>query len=489
MSNRRISNSSIVLLVMLALAILLTRGAVAQHGVASATVPIASMAPSGAIFLLTTDASWWRERLATDGQNMTTRAALARANASLGVSLEHDILPWAGQCALVGLDTTKYLLLLEIRDRATYEQTLPSLQTRLEQHLGKSWAQTSYQGVTLRYDSQSVTNIHLAWGSYGGWLVMGIGDGAIRQGIDVWRGTIPTLLQNTRWTKAVAALPADRVVLFTLHPANVLSDTTVVGSLSATDTELRFELIATPGSTAKQQLFQAFKESLTPLDHTLLTKLPAGTFAALLVSNPGRWLPGIKALLPPMCPPSARLEVMAALRAVTPALDGFAGEIAVTEHWTKPNGFGLLALYKATSRWRADLQVDRITDILASRGLTVEEKDGIAYLRLPGSASYCWTAKDDLFRFTDDAAQLSATGQTTLSLPAETKDADIVFFANLVSIPPAPDWPLQSLCSDLRVLGYGAIAPDGANAHAVLSLQTATPGKLALEAALLALRE
>jgi hypothetical protein len=381
------------------------------------------------------------------------------------------------------------LLLLEIRDRAVFDHTLPTLQTRLEQRYGHSWAQTTYLGVTLRYNSQSIANTHLAWGSYGGWLVVGIGDGAIRQGIDVWRGTTPALQQNARWTKAVAALPADRIMFFTLHPANVLSDTTVVGSLSATDTELRIEMIATPGSATKQQFFQAFKESLTPLNQQILTKLPTGTFAALLVSNPGRWLPGIKALVPPLCPPLARLEVMAALRAVTPALDGFAGEFAVTEHWTKAKGFGLLALYNATNRWRADMQVYRMTDILASCGLTVEEKDGIDYLRLPNGANYCWTAEDHVFRFTDDAALLSPTGQATLPLPAETKGADIVLLANLEGIPPAPDWPRQVLRADLHVLGYCAIAPDGANAHAVLTMQTAEAGKLALEAVLLALNE
>lgn len=429
--------------------------------------PLARMAPaSRTLTMISADTSWWGARLIAARQDTALRATLESEEQLLGISLEQDILPWSGQCALLRLDESKTLLLLEILDRTAFAKTLPALQVKLEKRFGAVWAQTSYDNISLRYSSLPVSNTHLAWGVYGGWLAVGIGDGVIRYGIDVWNGKIPALQQNTDWVKATAALPTARDLCFTLHPAGELSDTLVVGSMSATASGRRIDVIAVPTTPAKCLLLQTFKESLTPLKAKMLEKLPAGAFAALLISNPGKWLPVVKqTLLSPVRATLPRLGIAVALRALTPILSGCAGEMAVTESWSKAKGFNLFTLYDARGPYRADMQVERLTNIFAERGFTVEEKKEISYLRLPGGDGYCWTTDDHFVRFADDPALLPDTGKTTLSLPPETKGADAVLLANLDGIPVGP---ASHTWSGVNLLGYCTIAPDGANAHAVL---------------------
>ncbi len=434
------------------------------------TVPLARMVPASRTrSLLAADSSWWGTRLSAARQDIVLRSALDGEELLWGISLEKDILPWSGQCALLRLEDSKSLLLLEILDRTAFTNTLPVLQAKLEKHFGTDWAATSYQNIPLRYSSLPVTNTHLAWGVYGGWLAIGIGDGVIRAGIDVCNGKIPSLQQNADWVKATAALPAARDLFVTLHPAGELNDTLVVCSLSGTASERRIDVIATPLSAEKRLLLRTFKASLTPLNEKMLEKLPTGSCAALLISNPGKWLPVIKQeVLSRIRAPLPRLGIAVALRTLTPILSGCAGELALTESWTKTHGFNLFTLYDARGPYRAYSQVNRLTDIFADRGYTVEEKKDISYLHLPTGDQYCWTTDDHFVRFASDPALLPSTGQASLLLPPETKGADAVLLANLADIPVGT---APNVYSGINLLGYCTIAPDGATAHAVLQVR------------------
>ena len=511
-------------LVLLALCV----GALAQQA-APASAPLSKVLPGDTAFVVTGDAGWWWGNFATVRAMPTVKTGLAGAEALLGMSLDKDLLPCIGQVGFGFLDlkdmSPNMLLVLEIRDQAAFAKVLPSLQSHIEMLTGQKWTATSYAGVSLRYANFGEGAPSVAWGQYGGWLVIGVGQGTVRRGIDAWKGTAPALADNAAWMKSLAQLPAKPLVFFgmngtayakfmktlmatmptmpgvtpTTFPTALYDGLIAAGTLTESEKGLRIEAVGSVGPALLPQ-YQALKHGLIPIDGKALAQLPAGTFAALLLANPGKWVAmeqgmlqttldaGMMKQLADMLQISPELQ-----KQLTPALallGNLSGQFGLAGTWTLDGGFGLVAVGETPTAEKASALTGLVTDLLKKvvPQYPVQVKDGVASLPVIPLAdtlnlNACWTAQDVWFKCASDPRWLGGAAQPILQLPAEAAGADTVFLADLGFLTPLlaqeevrngkSAWvdALRGMKLDkIQIAGYSTISDDGASMHEVANV-------------------
>lgn len=460
------------------------------------------------------------------------KTALESFEQTLGFSLAHDVLPWAGQLdfALLDMkaDNPRMLLLLEIRDPVAFQQALPLLQTQLERLSGRKWSDVSYEGIDLRYATTG-GDLSVAWGQVGGWLAIGIGDGAIRKGIDAWMGKTPTLAENAAWAKCTAAFPPQGKLLWSLNGdalAKIIADSptgkmfnaaalqgiTMVASKVETADTARFDVTCAITSAERQQQLRALKAALTPVDGTASAQLPPGAFAAMFSSNPAKYADYYKQqwLSAFTTDPATKEQLEAGFAFAQPLLQILAacsGPSAAAACWTPEQGFGLALVNETPSAAQASTLVTLLSAFAKTIGhMSVTVTDGVSSLPEKTGDNdglrlqVCWTAKDAWIKCATAPAWLA--GSAGMQLPPESLGADGVFVANLRFLASLREQLETRMLVDdmasigerspqmtpahagvlaitalrllgldkMQMVGYSRIADDGASTHAVLEV-------------------
>jgi hypothetical protein len=519
------SRLGLLLLALLACAVLTS----AQQAIPVAvSAPLSRMLPSSVPVVVSADVNWWWHNFATVRALPDAKAGLDLAEITLGISFDKDLLPCFGQLGFGLLvddkpgATPHQLLLLEIRNREAFNAILPGLSTKLEALTGSKWLPTNADGVSLRYADPNHDGNTVAWGQFGGWLVIGVGGGAIRESIEAWKGKIPALADNAAWAKSVAQLP-NRPVLFggvngtplvgllnsvtpmmgvkpmdSAEMANQIAQLKGMISIAAltdADDGLRGESIECYGP-ALQAIMANARKGFLPIDETALAQLPAGTFAACLTSNLAKMKESLlQTLAKTTLPAGSKKELNDFLQHNKAALDllnhctgafGFAGA------WTAEHGFGLAAISETPTPEKATGMVNALSAYLTATfpKLPISVQDGVASLPdIPGleqagwQLQICWTAKKAWFRAASNPTLLHSAGQTTLQLPPEAAGASDVFLADMGFLAPFLtqlkttneknvwiDALLGMGLDKVQIVGYSTIAEDGSSAHSVCAL-------------------
>ena len=489
-------------------------GALAQ---APGVTPLGKLLPGGAIFVMSADTRGFTRNLAQLQAIPNMQAMLDTADKALGFSLVKDVVPWAGQFAFALLDVKannpRVLLLLEIHDPAAFQQALPRMQTSLEKLSDLKWTPTSYSGIALRYATPA-QGPSVAWGQIGGWLTLGIGEGATRQCIDAWKGKTPTLSENAAWAKAVDQLPAKQQSFFSLNGnalAKSLSEEAdtkqalnsatlkglmLVGSASEAEQSGQFDLLCTIASAEQQQQLKAYKATLTPVDGSAAAQLPVGAFATLLTSNPGALVVLVKqALIGLILDPDTKqgiAETFTQIKQELGMLNTITGPFALAGSWYKEQGFGLsIAGRTPDAAMASKLYTLLTTYAKAAARQTIDVHDGVASLPTETPANrwlplqWSWTAKDAWLKVATTPAYLSGNTRALATLPEQARGADAVFTADLGFLSAlmdaeeanGKDDTMQGIrlmgLDKLQMTGYARIADDGSCWHGVLEMHNA----------------
>ncbi len=507
---------------------------------ATPPLSISKRLPADAAFVYTTDTTGVAECMAKLLALHLVKSALDDAEKELGVSLSSDVLPWVGRLGYTLMQTKAgspaALLLLEIRDQTAFDKALPLLQTKLEALADLKWTTTTYTGVDLRY-APIPGGTSLAWGQFGGWLVIGVGDGAIRQGIDVWKGNVPALSENAGWAKMSADVPTPRGCMFCLQGdalaklldaalgaktvnTAALQGLDVFGSMTELADSARIELCSTHAATAQRQQLVAFKGTLTPPDEKALTQFPRGAIATLLSSNPGAWLDAVQHTLLGFAVDAddqqSMKDIFTPLQPLFPLLHAVSGAFGVSAHWTKENGFGLAAAGNTGNTMQAKLQVlllsEFVKTLMPDLPMPLEVKDDVVSvtkeMELNNDTLHlkaCWMAKDGWLIVASAPEWITAPAIADIMLPTPAQGADCALMADLGFVTTLKEQleahmllenifghdgggeyrelsqmvfmmteALHLLGLDgIKLQGYARIADDGANCHAVLELQHA----------------
>lgn len=476
--------NSIQLLLLAALALF----SVALQAQQPALKAISKLLPADAAFVYATDTSGVAGSIDSLLAVAVVKSALDDAEQTLGFTLKGDVLPWIGRLGFSVVEAKAgspgVLLLAEIRDQAAFNKSLPLLQTKLEQLSGMKfrkinltnpawplqtnlekasdtkWTATSYAGVDLRYatidDGSSV-----AWGQFGGWLVVSHGEGAIRKAIDAWKGTAPALSDNGDWAKAVAGMPDTMCCLFNLNGDalakmldTALGDTvvnttmlrglSVLGSMTENDDYADIELSGTSVSAAQRKQLFALKASLTPVSGKTTEQLPRGAFAELLTSNPGEWADALEQLLTSFAADAddkqSIKEDFSPIRPLWPLLHACSGALGVSANWTREKGCGLTAVGDTGNIMQAKLQVLQASAFFNTLNpdtpTPLEVKDEV--VSLPKEAELTdetlhmkpsWMAKDGWFKFATAPEWMNGAG--VMIIPPAALGADCALIADL----------------------------------------------------------
>ena len=515
--------------------ILLAGLALATCAGAQQAKPLAfgKLMPADTVFAYTANTAGFGAGLARFQAFPPLKIAIAAAEEALGFTLAHDVIPWAGQCGVAVLDvkagSPRVLLLLEIRDPHAFQQVQPRLQAKLERLSLLNWRAETYAGIPLR-TAMLTPRTTCAWGQLGGWLVLGLGEGAICQGIDACQGTAPSLADNTAWAKAVAALPTQRESFFSLNGDALAKgiaaltdaiDTTslrgmmLLGCMAQHGQTARFDISCTIGSAELRARLQALKGVLTPVDGKVLAQLPPGVFATLLISNPGKCADFLKqSLLACVAHPADKQwieELCTQAQPLLQVLNNCPGACGAAACWTKEQGFGATLLGETPSAAQAKNRVLLFTDYLKTvPGLHIAQAEGIASLpemRLDPMLrlQLCWAAQDAWFKCGAAPAWVHGAGTGAMKLPLEASGADGVLQADVSFLAPLLGQLEERLLMDpletfnksghhiaqfgimgitaLRLLdldqvhmfGYARLAGDGASCHVALEVNHA-PG-------------
>lgn len=490
-----------------------------------ATTPIAKLLPADALFVLSGDTAGFAQNLDKLQAIPKLQDALGAADKALGFSLEKDVASWTGQLGYAFLDVNandpRMVVLVEIRDQAAFAQALPLLQPNMEKLSELKWTTDTYKGVDVHYGLTDPAHPSAAWGQVGGWLVVGIGEGALQKTIDTWKGKTPALADNAAWLAALKGLPVKRSCLFSLNGdalAKIIDDHArnfngitpaplrgvfVVGSTSETDTAEQIDVIKTFASPDQQRQILAFKKSLTPIDRKALTQLPANTFAELLISNPGALVAFVKqTLLGFMAGADGKQMIetkFAQIQPVLQLLNTVSGAFAIAGSWSKETGFGISAVGEtADAATAAKLFTLFTTYVRANQQQEVDVQDGVASLPAETPANpmlpleWSWAVKNAWIKLGTTPLLINTNGLADAKLPPQALGADCVFLADLGFLTALLDQfeaqggknevinGIRMLAFDkLKIIGYSRIADDGSSAHAVLELHNANGAPMA----------
>jgi len=479
------------------------------HQLFPSASPIAQLLPADTAGFVSADSPWWWANCKTEREQPQTRVALQHMEATMGISIEKDMLPWAGQCGVALLDiqrnSPQVLMMLEIRDRTAFLKALPQLLRSMERKSATVWTDSRYNGVslreaTVRYEG---TSLKVASAHFAGWLVFSMGDGVMQKSIDASKEDTPSLQDNAAWAQTLAQLPSKHIafcamngkplgkIVSALNPASSrqlatmgLDSLLMVGAMNATPSGLRMDSISTVGAGSMQTQWKAMK-SAHGITGASLPQLPAGTLLSMCFSNPGQiWSNMEQSMLSSASnEQSAQMaNIVRQMKPVDDILQHLSGEFALAVCWTPEHGFGLVVLGDTASPSIAQQQATALTAFLMGMHQPVSGNSSAYQLVLPTPISkefptqLSWSGKGSWFKFATQPAYLNGNGQTLLQLPQAAHGADAAMVLDLKSLP-ALARHIDDITGNhtfskvvdglelgkLQLLSYGALDADGSS--------------------------
>lgn len=237
---------------------------------------IAAMIPKDSVGFFMIDTPWWYQNVVAikdaDGKSiLSDNPELKQFEEKYGISLEQDIMSWAGRVGicLLAINETEpveldapplndeevavddefgdefnfddedeydgydgydpYMMqrainydaslavLLEVRDRATFLAKLPTLMQKLPTgEKALIWKEDFYAGIAVRRSEVDIAGMlrPLALAEVNGWLVFAVGDNALEKIIDTVNGKSPPFTDIPGMKDALAQLPEKSYTLF-----------------------------------------------------------------------------------------------------------------------------------------------------------------------------------------------------------------------------------------------------------------------------------
>ncbi len=295
-----------LLAVIISAFVLLAPGASAAQGKS-----LYSLVPLTSPVTASVDVPWLWKTTGGLRNNPMVSGVLQAVEASLGLSIEKDVLPWAGQAAFAVTDFHQdgpsFALFLQIRDA---DHMIAS--SRLEAIFGSmlagqsraTWQAMDYKGITIRHTeiTRDRSVLKVAMATVDGWQVIAVGDGVIRKVIDTRDGIIPSLASHPSFARAMGDLPDGAVgqicvngqgILTQIqqndaHVAQKLKNTElgkffIAGALTDPDNNLQFDAVYCSASPTTQAALKQLRADAGTVSGASLAQLPEGAFATLLI--------------------------------------------------------------------------------------------------------------------------------------------------------------------------------------------------------------
>lgn len=462
----------------------------------AAPASLESLVPKDCAMVAAADAAWWwntSEDVRLDPQVVRE---MKKAEKELGISFDKDVVPWMGQTGIVFLGMSgrdpQIAIIAEIKDKDAFARCAKQVQSFAERESGKKWIDFTYHGVKLRKLSISIEYrppTTFTSGVLPGWFILGIGSGAAEKVIDVTQGRVPSLKHNTEWVQAMSKLPSKRVAWLGCDgtrmtdimdeannvmgipssskwdsirhvrkkqnsSASSMFNGFAVYVFSEKGNELRADAEVILRSEAARKLYQKLKKSSKPITGKSLAKLPEGTFAAILVSNPGPWLDVYKQTMLDSCQTQEmRFNAERFFLIMTPienAIDTCTGECAAGLIWRKEKGFGLTIAGETAGKDIARNSALSIQALLQGFGMPVKQDGNLSILPalkhdeenihvLP-----CWGFDDKWLALSTHPDLITSSKKATLKLPSDAAGADMVAFGKFSFLPSMLNWAKEN---------------------------------------------
>ena len=394
----------------------------------------------------------------------------------LKLSIEEDLLPWAGQAAFAITDVRPkepgYALFLQVRDpdRMLSPARLALVMQQLLQSGDQTkWLAMEIKGVPIRRTEipRGKSVLKVAMMTQDGWLGVAFGDGVIRKVIDARNGSIRTLENHPLYQRAMGNLPAGAIgglcvngqgivaQMARTNPALVeryedseVSKFFIAGAATMPNNVLQVDANYCTLSLPTQKMLKKINADAGAISGASLAQLPDGAFATLIINKPDVWLEAIEAMiLDSAGDPDAR-EMMAAgmaeFNTVRDVLKRFNGELAVGGAWREGKGFGVTVAGQTATEADAAATGDALNGFMEKMiHMQTESKDGL-YM-LPDTAGesemfptlVCWKASKQWLRGASHPDWLAPkVEQPALQLPEIAKDANLALFGNYSFVSP-----------------------------------------------------
>ncbi len=437
--------------------------------------PLEAMIPESAFAFTNGDARWMWDATDELREGPQIRAGLAEMEKELGVSLEEDVVPWAGQVAgaMLSMDPKQpqSAFFIEVRNPIQYYATMTRMRTRMEREASRYWKGTGYNGVPLRYSylgsGKNRIPVSTAW--LKGWLVVGVGNGATKRVIDTWQDRKPSLADNSVWANALGQLPEQSVMRFGVNtgmmaqagPAGMVAMSTqalemsrAVSAGGLTELDDGFRMVSSTIATAPaSRRFYGALSTVPTVKEAVLDRLPDGTFFTFAITDPGAWWDAYEPMFSGILGADAKTReaqefvdvAMARYEPLTDIIRRFEEGMALGLTYRPERGFGLTLVGDCGTMETARQSADELAGFVRKfdQEVTLSE-DGSTY-RIPlpeGKAPIpfqpSWTVSGEYLVLGSHDTWLEAgTGAERIPLSDEARTAQVVSRGDFRFVEPA----------------------------------------------------
>ena len=458
---------------------------------------IAAMIPKNSVGFFMLDTPWWYQNIinikdARGKSILNDNKEFQLFEEKIGISLEKDIISWAGRAGVCLLSITEmepteivmpplagdgadeekpedfeadmmpmrphrdvsFAVLLEVRDHALFLAKLPGLMQKMP--AGKieiTWKEDFYAGITVRRSKVDFEGMMrpIALAEVNGWLVLAVGDKSMEKIIDTVTGKSPSFTDIPGMKDALAKSPEKS---FTLCGFNGDSDVQVqryhtaqmagiAGVIAFSETEKGVQIssasLATT-DTARKEL-KRYSELFKPPASKVLAQLPTDTFAVITFCNPGALLIETKKkILASSTDEHIRMrleESFVRMQLLQDILNNITGEFAFAGTWSKDNGVGIEMVGEHASAIKVADTSKKLKAFLADFDIPITNKNGISIMPQLSDEAYfpiqfAFMAKNTIwFAISSNVAWLKKAGPAKMLLmPAEAKGANVMAAAD-----------------------------------------------------------
>jgi len=508
-------------IIVLGVAAVVIAAAVAAYAWWRETPSLLSLLPSSTVGVAEIDAPWWWRASASARQRENVNGAILKFEKSQNISIERDILPWAGKMGgAVFLPTNASTepnneLFFEIRDLPSFTRTLARFQSataklRNPKVPGLKWSNHLYHSVEI-YTLERADKVPIESTIIRNWFIIGDAN-AVNQTIDAWTGRIPSLSKSAEWNAALSNIPEHQQLWGGINSGKLLDYVTrqqksssslfaasgqmlklkqavYVFSFADIGNGLRFDSASAPLSPELKHLTAVEHNAVTPVSAAQFKTIPNDATAAFIAGGVGpSWAQSVDQSMNilNMLPTAAKGNSAAStlqpnikkifttiFDLCKPFTQGGTMSVVANKH----NGIGLVISGQTSTTAKAKAAAANIASVLKTNGVDAVQSNGAYFVQLPGvpsksdvpfDISPAFKANDNLVRLSTSKKLLDdPVGDTSFVLPAEASGAPFIGVGNFDFQQLIPRTPAAvSVMNTLKISSadwwtYGKTAPDG----------------------------
>ncbi|MEI7833973.1 MAG: DUF3352 domain-containing protein, partial [bacterium] len=440
----------------------------------AADLPLESMVPLNTPGVIAVDPSYLWKNSSNIRKEKEVSNGIGKLENTLGISIENDILPWAGQVAVsfTGNDGNipNGIILVQIRDQGIFLQKMMILQSAIEKTIPTAWQTGAIKGTPVRQtqipNNATVTTVSMA--VMNGWVVITVGNDLMQQVIDAAKGDAKSIKDHPLFTKSTADQAAGTVgrlflngdgfwkLMQKFNPdvAQALRNaefdkeftaTTVTENGNGLDIDKR----TCSSSLKTQEELKQLRSDTGVVTGKSLALLPAGTFITVLLNNPTRWVDFLENKMFDSLNPAVMMSLEGQLNKIAYPrhyLKQITGELALSGAYRDDKGFSAILAGGTKSAADANYLAQRMKGIAQQMNVTVDTENDISQLTDAAKTEQylkflpCWTTRDKWLLISSHPDWITApTLAKPPELPAAAKEASIYAFGNFDFVPKLMD--------------------------------------------------